>query len=445
MNIFKDKFYLIVSAIFLLSRLIIFQLEIKLFGISYGFHLLDKSLLQYDLLKSLFYLHSQPILWNLFIGTLTKIFNGNEYLINNIIEIYHLFLTLIILKVTILINKEIFNNKKIKIFLCLFIIFNPSILFWEKIVSYQHTVCTIIFLISYFVIKFVKDNENKFEYYVYTLLFILSLIWSLFQPLLILFIFIIFRFYGLKLNRNNIIFFIFILTLSFSPLIKNKIVFNSFTIGSWAGHNLSTTFLDWKIKCDLLNPNQLSSEEGLNDLRMYEKKYNRIFLHPSLVGEKSKYNNVGIIYRSQRCLKYSINRIIDNPKEYLNGRVMAFLASHGKFAFDFLYPKPIGWNKYYKHLDNIYSNPGYKFTRQILIFIYMMVVYIGFFYIVFFSNENVKLKKSIFVIIAIYFYITIIGHLATGHEHARMMYSGIVIHLLFLIYSLNKFFYEKKK
>ena len=82
MSIFKDKNFFFILILLIFSRIIVNLIDIQLFGISYGFHLLDKKLLQYDLGLSLFYLHSQPLGWNLYVGILTKIFNGNEIFIN---------------------------------------------------------------------------------------------------------------------------------------------------------------------------------------------------------------------------------------------------------------------------------------------------------------------------------------------------------------------------
>lgn len=444
MTLIRNKFFIFASIGLILSRIIVNILEINLFGISYGFHLLDKNLLQYDLLKSLFYLHSQPIGWNLFAGILTKLFNGNITYINNFFEFYQLFLTFSLLYTCILICDEISDKIIVKYLISIFIILNPSILFWEKIFSYQHTICTLIAMVSYLILKLYKTHDNKYEFYIYCILLLLSLIWSAFQPVLILIIFFLFRFFKIKIKKKFFIYFLFIIFLSFIPFVKNKIVFNTFTVGSWAGHQLSTTFLDWKDVCDLPNPKDIYSDENINDLRMYEKNYNRKFDHSSLVGESSKYNYIGIIYRSQNCLKITINRIMKNPKEYLTGRVYAFLASHGKFAFDFLHPKPEGWNKYYNKIDYFYSNKKIKLTRQVIIFTYMMIVYFFFLKLIFFSKQKNAIKKAYFTIMIIYFYILSVGHLATGHEHARMLYSGIIIHLLFYMHVLRNLFNEKK-
>ena len=148
MILLRNKIFILASLTLILSRILLNIFEISLFGISYGFHLLDKNLLQNDLLNSLYFLHSQPIGWNLFIGILTKIFDGNVKSINNFFEIYQLLLTHLILYIMLLISEEISDKNIYKYLISLFIIFNPSILFWEKIFSYQHTICTLIFLIS---------------------------------------------------------------------------------------------------------------------------------------------------------------------------------------------------------------------------------------------------------------------------------------------------------
>ena len=86
MTFIRNKVFIIASLTLISSRILVYILDINLFGISYGFHLLDKNLLQNDLFKSLYYLHSQPIGWNLFAGILTKLFNGNIGYINNFLR-----------------------------------------------------------------------------------------------------------------------------------------------------------------------------------------------------------------------------------------------------------------------------------------------------------------------------------------------------------------------
>ena len=72
------KISFLIFFIFLISRVFVYYfLDIRLSDVNYGYHLLDKDLLNYQFFSSLFYLHSQPYLWNLFNGVVVNIFDGN--------------------------------------------------------------------------------------------------------------------------------------------------------------------------------------------------------------------------------------------------------------------------------------------------------------------------------------------------------------------------------
>ena len=81
--------------------------------------------------------------------------------------------------------------------------------------------------------------------------------------------------------------------------------------------------------------------------------------HPSLVGELSKWNNIGMIYKTKKCLNKGIELIREDPINYFSIVKFNFISTHGHFAFDHGF-KPIGWNKYFDIFDEIkkykYSN-----------------------------------------------------------------------------------------
>ena len=81
-------------------------------------------------------------------------------------------------------------------------------------------------------------------------------------------------------------------------------------------------------------------------MKIFILKNIKKFDHPSLVGPKSKFNNVGMITYSQNCKKITFDRLLAEPKMYFKHRFLAFLAGHGKFAFDYIYPIPDGWKNF---------------------------------------------------------------------------------------------------
>ena len=388
-------------------------------------------MLKNDLFNSLIYLHSQPPLWNLFNGIIAKIMNGEINLISKFFNIYHCFLTLLIIYFSIKILREFYLNNKIEIFIFFFITLNPSIIFFENIFHYTHTTLFFFTLNTYNIIKLFKTNNYKYEIYIYLNILILIFIWSLFQPILLLIVFL-----SIRLLRKNSkkVFFVFslIFIISLSPMIKNKIIFDVLTPSSKSGQDFGTVFSDWRDYCG----------DPQKEMGIYEKKYleeyNSTFDHPSLVGEKSGYNNLGIIVLGKNCFKVTLKRIIQNPLVYLEDRGKAFLASHGKFAFDYVYPNPIGWKKYYENVSNLYKNKKVKLSRQAIIFTIMMYIYFTILHFIFFSKNNNELKKGLLVSSIPYIYLLSVGTLGAATEQERIMYTGFVVYILFFIILFKK-------
>ena len=429
--VIKNKFIFLVF-IFFFTRIIIYNyFEIQINTPNYGYHLLDISLLKNDLFNSLIYLHSQPPFWNLFNGIIAKIMNGEINLISKFFNIYHCFLTLLIIYFFIKILREFYLNNKIELFIFFFITLNPSIIFFENIFSYAHTTLFFFTLTTYNIIKLFKTNNYKYEIYIYLNILILIFTWILFQPILLLIVFL-----SIRLLRKNSkkVFFVFslIFIISLSPMIKNKIIFGVLTPSSKSGVDFGTVFYDWRDYCG--DPQK---EMGIYKKKYFEE-YNNTFDHPSLVGEKSGYNNLGIIVLGKNCFKVTLKRIIQNPLVYLEDRGKAFLASHGKFAFDYVYPNPIGWKKYYENVSNLYKNKKVKLSRQAIIFTIMMYIYFTILHFIFFSKNNNELKKGLLVSSIPYIYLLSVGTLGAANEQERILYTGFVVYILFFIILLRK-------
>tara|TARA_B100000029_G_scaffold344874_1_gene337321 strand:+ start:383 stop:1726 length:1344 start_codon:yes stop_codon:yes gene_type:complete len=432
-NSFIKKNYLfLLIFFFIFSRFIIYNfLEIKINDPNYGYHLLDISLLQQDLFNSLMYLHSQPLLWNLFNGIIVKLFDADISSISIFFNIYHYCLSILIIFIFIKISREFYVSKKIELFIFFFITLNPSIIFYENIFSYSHTTLFFFTLIVYNIIRFFKTNDLKYETYIYLNILTLSLIWVLFQPILLLIVFITIRFFK-KSSKKNFIIFLLIFIVSLSPMIKNKLIFGVLTASSKSGQDFGTVFYDWRQYCG--DPNK----DLVFFTKEYFKEFQKSFKHPSLIGEKSHYNNLGIIILGRDCFKSTLNRIFENPYIYLDGRVRAFLASHGKFSFDYVYPNPIGWNKYYQNISKLYDNKKIKLIRQILVFALKMYIYFTILFFIFFYKNNNELTNGLKISSIPYIYLLSIGTLAAGTEQERILYTGFVVNILFFIILLKK-------
>ena len=142
LKLFNDpkKISYLIILIFIVTRLFTyFVLQIRLSDISYGYHLLDKDLLNHHFFSSLLYLHSQPYLWNFFNGIVVNIFDGQDSSIELFFIFYHHLLSLVSLFIFYLILKEFKIKSKTSFFIILFFCINPTIIFFENIFSYAHT------------------------------------------------------------------------------------------------------------------------------------------------------------------------------------------------------------------------------------------------------------------------------------------------------------------
>lgn len=410
--------------IFIISKVVLFfLLDIKLSPVKYGYHLLDISLLQNDLFQSLKYLHSQPLLWNFFNGLVVKFFNANLNSITTFITLYHYFLTWFIFCLSSLLLNQFHKSKRSEILLFIFVIFNPTLIFYENIFSYAHTTCALFALLSYLSFKVFQKGDRIYELYIYLVLLILSLIWVLFQPILIFLSFILICIYK-KFDKIRLITFLLVFIVSLLPSLKNKIVFDTFILSSKSGQDFGTVFYDWENYCG----HPIKDKEKF--IKKYKVNYSRDFNHPSLIGDISHFNNLGLIVLGEECFKKTLNRIKNEPLYYVKGRFLAFLASHGKFGFDYVYPNPEGWDKYYKGLKEVYENKNYKLVRQLVVFALMLMIYSTLCYVTF-SKSYKKIKPGLLLTGLFYTYLISVGTLAGGTEQERIMYTGFFINIIF--------------
>ena len=423
------KISFLIILIFITTRVFTyFVLQIRLSDISYGYHLLDKDLLNNHFFSSLLYLHSQPYLWNFFNGIVVNIFDGHESSIELFFTFYHQLLSLISLFIFYLILKEYKIKLKTSFFVILFFCINPTIIFFENIFSYAHTTFFIFNILILLIIKFINSNmKNSYELGIYFCFFLLGNIWLLFQPhILIPLAFVIIRFFK-KSNFKVLLYSLIFTFVSLSPILKNKLVFGEYILASKGGHDFSVIFYDWEDYCG----------HPVKDIKKFEKiyfeKYQKEISHPSIVGEKSNFNNVGMIPYAQNCKNITFERLVDEPLTYLESRVYAFLAAHGKFGFDYVYPVPNGWNRYYSSVNQFYENKNIKLLRQIIIFIFKMFIYFTILKFIL-SKKIIKENRfHTFLAALVYIYLLLMAVFIAGTEQERILYTGFIINLFFII------------
>ncbi len=391
-----------------------------------GWHILELKFLTTDLIDSILHLHSQPPLWNIIVGVFAKMSDGDLLKTSFFLNIFNYLISIGIIYYTykILINLGI-KERTCFYLVIIFIIFNPNIFFYENITFYNHVLAFLFTNLVWLIILYLKNNNHLFEFFIYFNLAVQSLIWAGIHPIILVFffVFISYKKKSILKFKKSLIYFLICFTLSISPMIKNKIIFNKFSTSTWLGINLASTVNNLEDRQCLY---QIVSNDQYED---YKNKYNREIEHPVARVSKNGYRNgVSQILLSDKCLEKSINQIKKTPDKYLKGRIVAFIVSHSKFGFEYIYLSPINF-KFEFLKDFLDANKGIKKIKQILIIIYMILFYYFFIKKIFLQKTNYTDSYSL--IFFIYLFCILISHLFNGYEQERMMYQFHILHIIF--------------
>lgn len=440
-NLKKKQFLCILLFIFVLIKIFLFLKINNTQGIAYTWQVLDLKILQNDLIKSIFYLHSQPPLWNLFIGLMLKIFNGDTKFFYLFLYLYHQCLTIIIIYVFVSLAKE--TNKKIIFLLVLFlIILNPAIIYFEALNYYAHTIFFLSCIFVYNFYLFLINKKNKYLCFCYIILTLKILIWSAYHPIIMIIFFLFLQCFCIESrNLKNFIVFFLLCIFAFLPGVKNKIIYQN-NFNSFLGFSLASTvngLIDLPECAMGPIPHQSKKYEDLA-ISKINNKYNLNFKHPSIYGIQSKKNSIAMIYLSEHCTKKVLDFIVRNPLIYVKRIVTEIVATHGQFIIDLgnYIDQPTGWNFIQKITLEIDKNNFLKIIRQITNFLFMIFIYIYFIFFLLKKNNNILDKKLISILLINYFYILSVGIFISKYEAVRFIYSEYILIMLFFLYNFTK-------
>ena len=105
--------------------------------LNYGYKLLDYPNLENSFLNSIIYLHSQTPGWNFLNAISFKIFTGNLTIIYLTFNILFSLLTFFMIYYAILICREFDLKLNGEIIIISFLLFNPTIIFYENLFDYN--------------------------------------------------------------------------------------------------------------------------------------------------------------------------------------------------------------------------------------------------------------------------------------------------------------------
>ena len=139
----KAKQLASVITVFILSRLIYYCVGIRFDAtpLAHFWQYIDINLLSNNLLQSLYYLHSQPPLFNLFLGLALKFFANHLELV---FTVAYLLLGLLFTGSLYLLMHKLGVPDKLNILLAALYIISPAVVLYENILFYTYPIVALL-------------------------------------------------------------------------------------------------------------------------------------------------------------------------------------------------------------------------------------------------------------------------------------------------------------
>ncbi len=257
---------------FVLARLAGFLLGVRFDTGSLGHYwqFIDPQLLRTNLLESLYYLHSQPPLFNLFLGIVVKLSGGHEAFTFHVIFIAF-GLTLSISLYLVMTNLGL--PDKLSSILTIIFVASPSCLLYEDFLFYTYPIAAVLCLSALVLHRYLKFGRFRHLAIFFALLASLVLTRSIFH----LIWFVVLTVPLIWLGRNNwkkialaagVPF-----LLCFLLYVKNAHEFGSFSSSTWFGMNfarLTTWRLPLSERYKLIGQGKISTLSVVKPFRKLE-------------------------------------------------------------------------------------------------------------------------------------------------------------------------------
>ncbi len=335
---YKKKLVKVIVIIFILSRVLFFfaGLRFNVFPDTQQMHLISHEMFRNNLPESIFYLHAQPPLFNLFIGIILILFPVNS------IPVFHFIYMVIglmfMLSLFLLMTGLGVSGKISAIMTVLFIVSPPVILF-ENVLYYTYPVVTFLCMAALFLHRFLNSARFRDGLIFFTLLSLIVLTRSLFHIVWFYFIFsVLLLFKRHEWKKIILVSFIPMLLVTFSYG-KNLYIFGSFSNSSWLGMNISriTTLMLPEDERILLTAQGKISELSLirpfSGIWVYrdkgykpksEKTYKPVLDQEYYPSGGNNYNNIEYPKLSKQYFKDAVYIVLHCPHVYLKGLSRSF-------------------------------------------------------------------------------------------------------------------------
>jgi hypothetical protein len=267
-----------VIAGFLLSRLVahIAGVPFESASLAFYWHFVDPALLRDRLVESLFFLHGQPPLLNLYTGLILKLFPGRE---EPAFYITFLFLGLCLTIALYFLMTRLGVHAWWSVGLTLLFVTSPACILFENWLFYTYPLLVFLCLAALFLHRFLSSARLceallffTFLAFVVLLRSTFHLLWFVLLALLLLFFQ---RRYWKKILLSAFVPFLILLVV----YVKNLILFGSLVSSTWMGMNLARMTVTWlpeetrQVLVEEGKLSQLAMIQPFSDLHAYPEAF----------------------------------------------------------------------------------------------------------------------------------------------------------------------------
>ncbi len=295
------------------------------------------ELLKNDLWRSLFYLQSQPPLYNLFLGTVMKVFQGSSSIAFTII---YLTFGLMFAVAMYMLMRRLGVSRTVGYCMTLLFIASPESILFENVLYYSYPVALFLCLTAILLHVYIRNRNFMTGVLFFSLLASVVLMRSLFHIVWFIFIASVIFFSVSHLRKKTLIAAAVPFLLVLSVYAKNLYLFGQFSTSSWLGASFAkmTTFMlpeeERIVLAERGEITELAFIPAVQGLWVYHDKARvpkfkntgvpivDIEHYPS-VG--NNYNNPSIQSISRQYMKDALVVLKKHPGVYLNGLKKSFL------------------------------------------------------------------------------------------------------------------------
>lgn len=330
------------TALLLILLSIVFRVIFSLNGgsfvarpLNFAMQYLDPVLLKEDLLRSLFYLHSQPPLFNLLLGLVLKVSPDPGLSYELLFKTMGLLIPLLLYDILIVLGTGYLAAGMVSIVFML----NPTLILYEHLLYYTHVETFLVLLAICCLAHWGAGRNTAALVLFWSALLCLSLVRSLFHPVFFLVLALVLAGYLYRFMREQERarrFFFAAVVIVLLPLaalcIKNRLVFGFFGTSSWDGMSLWNKVNGYSAEeLDALHRSGIISSRALEaDLEPFKP----ITRYPGLEAEaavrchhpadctawkstgKPNFNHIGYVLLSQQLWQDAGALIRRNPARF---------------------------------------------------------------------------------------------------------------------------------